>query len=187
MFFHLSFIFYCDAHPLKNINNNLQNDKKHIRRADQTQHSPHIHEPLICIRKTLRSLVKPHGAFMPREIVLSETVLYSSLCTDIVIAWNKPRIYRYHIKHNKCCDVCVYWNCVAERRCTCGKNKNVLHVIFWGRQANADIKQLKMVAQHVLVVLCCLVCILANNGVKRSGDYIMLKFWFQKINFMTET
>ena len=75
MFFHLSFIFYCDAHPLKNINNNLQNDKKHIRRADQTQHSPHIHEPLICIRNKLRILVKPHGAFMPTEIVRSETVL----------------------------------------------------------------------------------------------------------------
>ena len=32
----------------------------------------------------MRSLVNPHGAFMPTEIVRSETVLYLSLCTDNV-------------------------------------------------------------------------------------------------------
>ena len=35
-------------------------------------------------KEKLRSLVNPHGAFMPTEIVRSETVLYLSLCTDNV-------------------------------------------------------------------------------------------------------
>ena len=51
-------------------------EKKDIRRADEIQHSPHIHEPLICIRKKHEQL----RVHVCTEIVRSETFLYSSLC-----------------------------------------------------------------------------------------------------------
>ena len=60
-----------ETHPTRRSNTTFSS---HTRTAD-------LHKEKI---RHLCSLVKPDGAFMPTEIVRSETVLYSSLCTDNV-------------------------------------------------------------------------------------------------------
>ena len=60
-----------ETHPWRRSNTTFSS---HTRTAD-------LHTETI---RHLRSLVKPHGAFMHTEIVRNETVLYSSLCTDNV-------------------------------------------------------------------------------------------------------
>jgi hypothetical protein len=76
-----------ETHPWRRSNTTFSS---HTRTAD-------LHTVKI---RHLRSLVKPHGAFMHTEVVRIETVLYSSLRTDNVT------FITYQIGSFNC-DVCI--------------------------------------------------------------------------------